>query len=102
MVGIYALNIFHASRIQEILIPTLLNNPKIDFWVTSNPGSGKTLAYAIAVLSRIDTTRNYVQAVCMVASPEAATQTASFMRRLGIYKNIKVGIAVKTDGSMYF
>lgn len=84
------------------MVPVLLGDSTTDIWVTSNPGSGKTLAYALGVLSRIDSTKNYPQALCVAYSREAALQTANLLSKLAVFKNVKIGLAVRTDKSMHF
>lgn len=97
LVAIAALGFLKPSRIQEALLPDLLSNPPKNIWVTANHGTGKTLAYCIAILNRLDTSKNYTQALCIVPSYEAALQVKQFMNRLYIYKGVRVGLAVRTD-----
>lgn len=80
-----------------MLIPILLGEAPVNIWAVTNPGSGNTISYAVAILSRIDCTKNHTQALYVVASYEAAAQTAHLIAKLGIYKNVKIGLAIRSD-----
>lgn len=82
------------TRIQEVLLPLVLEEQASKVWATTNPGSGVTLVYGVAALNRIDVTKNFRQAIILVHSYEAAIQVGMFMRRLSIYKNARIGLAV--------
>lgn len=65
-----------------------------------NAGSGMSIAYLVAVLHRIDPTKNYTQAVCVVVSYEAAMQLLKTLTDLAVFMGIKIGLAVKsTNGN---
>lgn len=65
----------------------------------SNCGSGKSLAYAIAVLNRVDDKLNFTQAIVLVTSYEAAVQLTRLMTDLAISTRVKIGVAIKTTKS---
>lgn len=50
---------------QETALPMLLANPPQNMIAQSQSGTGKTAAFVLAMLSRVDTTKNYVQ-VCFL------------------------------------
>lgn len=85
-----------SSRVQEFVIPKLIGNPHICYSLIASQGTGKTLAYLIPVLKRIDSTKGITQAICLVYSSELAYQTANVAARLAIYlnKRIKIGVAI--------
>ncbi|GAK11485.1 LOW QUALITY PROTEIN: ATP-dependent RNA helicase YqfR [Geomicrobium sp. JCM 19039] len=68
------------TEIQERLIPAILN--KNDVIGQSQTGTGKTLAFALPVLSNIDTNQNELQAVVVAPTRELAEQIYRVMRTL--------------------
>lgn len=97
LTAIATLNFLKPTRVQEALLPALLSNPAQNIWTTTSPGSGVTLAYSIAMLSRIDTSKNHTQAICVTPSYETALQTGGFIKRLSVFKNVRVGLAVRFE-----
>lgn len=49
------------SKIQETALPILLADPPQNMIAQSQSGTGKTAAFVLAMLSRIDTKENYPQ-----------------------------------------
>jgi ATP-dependent RNA helicase DDX19/DBP5 len=62
------------SKIQESALPLLLSNPPRNMIGQSQAGTGKTAAFALTMLNRIDTTNKGVQAVCLAPARELALQ----------------------------
>ncbi len=60
------------SPIQELLIPEVLSGK--DAIGQAQTGTGKTLAYAASILSAIDVSTKYVQAIILVPTRELALQ----------------------------
>jgi len=60
-------------------------------------GTGKTGAYIIPILEKIDTTKDYIQALILVPTRELALQTSAVLKQLG--KFIKVEAMVSTGGT---
>jgi ATP-dependent RNA helicase DDX6/DHH1 len=60
-------------------------------------GTGKTGAYVIPILEKIDTTKDHIQAVILVPTRELALQTSAVLKELG--KFIKVESMVSTGGT---
>jgi ATP-dependent helicase YprA (DUF1998 family) len=60
--GLYGMGFTKPSKIQETALPALLNDPPQNLIAQSQSGTGKTAAFALAMLSRIDTNLNYPQA----------------------------------------
>eukprot|EP00767_Chilomastix_cuspidata_P008435 gnl/Chilomastix_cuspidata/970.p1 GENE.gnl/Chilomastix_cuspidata/970~~gnl/Chilomastix_cuspidata/970.p1 ORF type:complete len:415 (-),score=218.40 gnl/Chilomastix_cuspidata/970:184-1428(-) len=71
------------SPIQEEAIPAILAGR--DVLARAKNGVGKTAAFAIPLLQRIDTAQRHVQAVVVVPSRELAIQHAEEMKKLGKY-----------------
>jgi ATP-dependent RNA helicase DDX19/DBP5 len=59
--GLYAMGFTKPSKIQEAALPAMLQNPPINIIAQSQSGTGKTAAFVLAMLSRIDTDQNYPQ-----------------------------------------
>lgn len=74
-----------------------MENPTVDVWIESTPSSGRTVAYAMAILNKVDCTKDYTQALCVVDTNENATQIATCIGRFGAFKNVRIGLALKTD-----
>ena len=53
--GIYAMGFNAPSKIQETALPTLLADPPQNMIAQSQSGTGKTAAFVLAMLSRVDT-----------------------------------------------
>ncbi|UXP31764.1 DEAD/DEAH box helicase [Reichenbachiella agarivorans] len=68
--------IYVPSEIQAQTIPILLNH-KGDFIGRSATGTGKTFAYGVPLLSRIDTTSGKIQAVVLVPTRELCEQVGN-------------------------
>lgn len=49
------------SKIQETALPTLLANPPQNLIAQSQSGTGKTAAFVLAMLSRVDPNNNWPQ-----------------------------------------
>jgi ATP-dependent RNA helicase DDX19/DBP5 len=63
--GIYAMGFEKPSKIQETALPMLLQNPPKNMIGQSQAGTGKTAAFCLNILSRIDFTLNNTQAICL-------------------------------------
>ncbi|MEE6512830.1 hypothetical protein FKM82_020096 [Ascaphus truei] len=59
--GIYAMGFNRPSKIQESALPLMLANPPQNLIAQSQSGTGKTAAFALAMLSRVDTSKKYPQ-----------------------------------------
>ncbi len=62
------------TEIQEKAIPTLLAHPKIDFHGQAQTGTGKTLAFGLPLLHRIDPSKKIPQALVVAPTRELAIQ----------------------------
>lgn len=84
--GIYELNFRKPSKIQEKALPLLLANPPTNMIAQSQSGTGKTAAFVITILSRLDFTRpNQPQALILAPARELARQIESVVRDVGKY-----------------
>jgi ATP-independent RNA helicase DbpA len=77
------------TPIQEKGLPFILSDR--DFIGQANTGSGKTAAFALGILAKLDLTKVLPQALVIVPTRELAEQVANEIRRLARFtNNIKV------------
>ncbi|MBP9855031.1 MAG: ATP-dependent RNA helicase DbpA [Candidatus Omnitrophica bacterium] len=84
-----SLGYLEMTPIQEKGLPFILGDR--DFIGQANTGSGKTAAFALGILTKLDLTKQVPQALVIVPSRELAEQVANEIRRLARFtSNIKV------------
>ncbi|CAG7822398.1 unnamed protein product [Allacma fusca] len=94
--GIYAMGFNTPSRIQESALPILLGNPPQNLIAQSQSGTGKTAAFVLAMLSRVDTSLKYPQILCLSPTYELAVQTGEVISQMGKFcPEIQVVFAVR-------
>jgi len=94
--GVYAMGFNAPSRIQESALPILLADPPQNIIAQSQSGTGKTAAFVLAMLSRVDTTKNYPQILCLSPTYELALQTGDIIKQMGKFcPEITVVFAVR-------
>ncbi|XP_018319355.1 DEAD-box helicase Dbp80 [Agrilus planipennis] len=62
--GVYEMGFNAPSKIQETALPTLLADPPQNLIAQSQSGTGKTAAFVLAMLTRVDPLKNYPQVSC--------------------------------------
>lgn len=80
--GVYAMGFNAPSKIQETALPTLLADPPQNMIAQSQSGTGKTAAFVLAMLSRVDTSLNYPQVLCLSPVYELALQTGEVASKM--------------------
>ncbi|KAI9678040.1 MAG: RNA helicase required for poly(A+) mRNA export [Caeruleum heppii] len=86
--GIYLMNFSKPSKIQEKALPLLLKNPPANMIGQSQSGTGKTAAFVLTMLSRLDHTRKTTpQALCLAPSRELARQIMGVVMLMGTFVN---------------
>lgn len=60
------------------------------FFFSAKNGTGKTGAYSVPLIERVDTKKNAVQALIMVPTRELALQTSHICKELARHTNCKV------------
>ena len=93
--GIYEKGWEKPSPVQEQSIPIALTGR--DVLARAKNGTGKTGAYTIPILERIDPTKNAIQAVILVPTRELALQTSAICMELS--KHIQLRVMVTTGGT---
>jgi len=95
LVGIYEKGFEGPSPMQEESIPIALAGR--DILARAKNGTGKTAAFCIPVLEKIDTSKNVIQALILVPTRELALQTSQVCKELG--KHMGVEVMVSTGGT---
>lgn len=93
--GVYAAGFEKPSKIQEKAIPLLLHNPPANLIGQSQSGTGKTAAFTLAMLSRINTELKAPQAIILAPARELARQIMNVVCTLGKFYPATVQLAVK-------
>ncbi|KAI9583595.1 DEAD-box helicase Dbp80-like [Glossina fuscipes] len=96
--GIYAMGFNAPSKIQETALPILLADPPQNLIAQSQSGTGKTAAFVITMVSRVDTTLKYPQVICLSPTYELAVQIGEATAKLGQFlPNININLAVRGE-----
>jgi len=94
--GIYGYGFETPSEIQQHAIPALIAGR--DVAAQAQSGTGKTGAFVIGAISRIDTGLNIVQAILISPTKELAMQTAAVARAIGGMMEPPLRVAVLYGG----
>ncbi|KAF2689135.1 P-loop containing nucleoside triphosphate hydrolase protein [Lentithecium fluviatile CBS 122367] len=81
--GIRQMNFRKPSKIQEKALPLLLYNPPTNMIAQSQSGTGKTAAFSLNILSRIDLSTVVPQALVLAPSRELARQILGVIEHMG-------------------
>ncbi|KAI9830876.1 MAG: RNA helicase required for poly(A+) mRNA export [Phylliscum demangeonii] len=82
--GIYLMDFKKPSKIQEHALPLLLSDPPRNMIGQSQSGTGKTAAFVLTMLQRLDRSRPTVpQALCLAPSRELARQIMGVVQTMG-------------------
>jgi ATP-dependent RNA helicase DDX6/DHH1 len=96
LMGIFEAGFEKPSPIQEEAIPVALTGR--DILARAKNGTGKTAAYVIPTLQRVNPKLSKVQALILVPTRELALQTSQVCRTLG--KHLNVNVMVSTGGTV--
>lgn len=94
--GLLAMNFKKPSKIQEKALPLMLSNPPRNMIAQSQSGTGKTAAFVLTVLSRVDYSKpTQPQALLLAPSRELARQIQSVIQMIGQFcENLTVVAAI--------
>lgn len=99
--GIYAMRFKKPSKVQERALPLLLSDPPCNLIAQSQSGTGKTAAFTLAMLSRIDPDMQAIQAVCLAPTRELARQIYDVVQQMGQYMSkVTVAMALREDNQL--
>lgn len=102
--GIYQMRFSKPSKIQERALPLLLSNPPTNMIGQSQSGTGKTAAFVLNILSRIDlkdpSMSGVPQALILAPTRELARQIIGVIQLMGAFiEGLRVLPAIPTDVS---
>ncbi len=92
--GLYAMKFSKPSKIQEKALPLLLSNPPRNMIGQSQSGTGKTAAFSLTMLSRVDENNPSTQAICLSPTRELARQTLDVIQEMGKFTKVKTQLLV--------
>eukprot|EP00605_Chrysophyceae_sp_TOSAG23-4_P000285 GSChrysophyteH1.ASY1.ANO1.330.1 assembled CDS len=95
LMGIFEKGFEKPSPIQEDAIPMILAGR--DILARAKNGTGKTAAFIIPCLEKIDTSVNSIQCLILVPTRELALQTSAICKEIG--KHMDIEIMVTTGGT---
>jgi ATP-dependent RNA helicase DDX6/DHH1 len=95
MMGIFEAGFEKPSPIQEETIPVALTGR--DILARAKNGTGKTAAFVIPTLERVNPKINKTQALILVPTRELALQTSQVCKTLG--KHLNINVMVSTGGT---
>ncbi|KAF3087377.1 RNA helicase required for poly(A+) mRNA export [Orbilia oligospora] len=91
--GLALMRFSRPSKIQERALPLILNNDT-NLIGQSQSGTGKTAAFVLSMLTKIDITKNVPQALCLAPSRELARQILAVVDNMGSFLGVKTQFAV--------
>jgi len=94
--GVYAMKFTAPSKIQAQALPIILAPNHPNLIGQAHHGSGKTAAFSLGVLSRVDVSRRVPQALILCPTRELAIQVADVLKQLAAYTAVEVVTAVPT------
>ncbi|XP_030842392.1 ATP-dependent RNA helicase DDX19A [Strongylocentrotus purpuratus] len=80
--GVYEMGFNAPSKIQETALPLLMADPPKNMIAQSQSGTGKTAAFVLTMLSRVDN-NHYPQALCLAPTYELAIQIGKVVEEMG-------------------
>lgn len=92
--GLYAMKFNKPSKIQEKALPLLLSNPPKNMIGQSQSGTGKTAAFSLTMLSRVDENEPMTQCICLAPTRELARQTLEVISTMGKFTKITTQLVV--------
>jgi len=96
--GVYGMGFNSPSKIQETALPTLIADPPQNMIAQSQSGTGKTAAFILASLSRVDTNLKYPHVLILSPTYELAMQTGKVAMQMAKFcPNIEFCFAVRGE-----
>jgi len=95
LMGIFEKGFEKPSPIQEEAIPIILQSRNV--LARAKNGTGKTAAYIIPCLEKIDVGRNVIQVLVLIPTRELALQTSAIVKEIG--KHMGLECMVTTGGT---
>ncbi|KAI8138139.1 P-loop containing nucleoside triphosphate hydrolase protein [Fennellomyces sp. T-0311] len=93
--GLYAMKFSKPSKIQERALPLLISNPPRNMIGQSQSGTGKTAAFVLTMLTRVNEALKQPQAICLAPSRELARQILDVVQEMSKFTQLSSVLAVK-------
>ncbi|KAI9360271.1 P-loop containing nucleoside triphosphate hydrolase protein [Pilaira anomala] len=93
--GLYSMSFSKPSKIQERALPLLIGNPPRNMIGQSQSGTGKTAAFVLTMLTRLNLGLQVPQAICLAPSRELARQIMDVVQEMSKFTNITSKLVVK-------
>ncbi|KAG9511370.1 GMP synthase [glutamine-hydrolyzing], partial [Fragariocoptes setiger] len=98
--GVYGMGFQQPSKIQETALPILMGSPPSNMIAQSQSGTGKTAAFILASLSRVDVGYHHPQVIILSPTFELAVQTHKVATTMAQYKP-EITFRLITKGEMF-
>jgi len=96
--GIYDMGFNAPSKIQETALPALLADPPTNMIAQSQSGTGKTAAFVLTMLSRVDPSKPYPQCICLAPTYELALQIGDVTKKMSQHMStVSVCFAIRGE-----
>ena len=95
--GIYAMKYIKPSKVQERALPLLLCDPPMNMIAQSQSGTGKTAAFVLTMLNRVDPSLEVSQAICLAPTRELARQIVDVARKMGQFTNVTIAMCLREE-----
>ncbi|KAG8197387.1 hypothetical protein JTE90_013510 [Oedothorax gibbosus] len=80
--GVYGMGFNSPSKIQETALPILIADPPVNLIAQSQSGTGKTAAFVLSSLSRVDPNLKYPHVLVLSPTYELAVQTGKVASKM--------------------
>jgi len=97
LMGIFEKGFEKPSPVQEEAIPIILQNRNV--LARAKNGTGKTAAYIIPCLEKVDTSKDSIQVLVLIPTRELALQTSAIVKEIGKHMQPKLHCMVTTGGT---
>lgn len=95
--GLYGMGFQAPSKIQETVLPLLLASPPTNMIAQSQSGTGKTAAFVLASLCRVEVDKPYPQVLILAPTYELALQTAEVAKKMAKHTQIRFRNVVRGE-----
>ncbi|GBN33455.1 ATP-dependent RNA helicase DDX19A [Araneus ventricosus] len=96
--GVYAMGFNSPSKIQETALPILIADPPQNLIAQSQSGTGKTAAFILSALSRVDPNLHYPHVLVLSPTYELAVQTGKVAKKMAQFcPNIEFRFAIRGE-----
>ncbi|CDW53765.1 ATP dependent RNA helicase DDX25 [Trichuris trichiura] len=98
--GLFNYPLEKPSRVQEAVLHVIANEDSADMIVQSHSGSGKTAAFALCMLQKVETKFKLPQCICLTPTYELAVQVGVMVEKIGAFMDdLSVCYAIPDDES---